>query len=223
MASEFDHLFICTFTGADEAADLAAFGLSEGMPNTHPGQGTACRRFFFCNAYLELLWVHDPAEAQSAPIQPTHLWERWTGRGRVACPFGFGFRPVAQQVGSLPFATWEYHPPYLPAPVSFHVGTNADILTEPLLFYVPFAQRPDTYPRAKRPLMEHTSGLREITRVEFISPHSESLSRELQAVAKAELVRHSAGPEYLVELGFDGELKGRTADFRPALPLVFHW
>ncbi len=27
----------------------------------------------------------------------------------------------------------------------------------------------------------------------------------------------------LVELGFDGESQGQRADFRPMLPLLFHW
>jgi hypothetical protein len=54
MTVEFDHMFICTQLGAPEADRLVAFGLSEGTPNSHPGQGTACRRFFFRNAMLEL-------------------------------------------------------------------------------------------------------------------------------------------------------------------------
>jgi hypothetical protein len=40
--------------GAPEAEALLRVGLREGAGNTHPGQGTACRRFFFENAYLEL-------------------------------------------------------------------------------------------------------------------------------------------------------------------------
>jgi len=64
MALQCDHLFICTCVDASAAEWLAAFGLKEGEPNVHPGQGTACRRFFFRKAYLELLWVRDPREAQ---------------------------------------------------------------------------------------------------------------------------------------------------------------
>jgi hypothetical protein len=37
------------------------------------------------------------------------------------------------------------------------------------------------------------------------------------------LVQMRAGPEYLVELDFDGESQGRQADCRPLLPLVFRW
>jgi hypothetical protein len=71
MALELDHLFIWTDIGAYEAERLVSFGLVEGTPNMHPGQGTTNRRFFFHNAMLELLWVHDPAEARSELIRPT--------------------------------------------------------------------------------------------------------------------------------------------------------
>ncbi len=66
MPFELDHFFICTDVGAPAAAALMALGFVEGAPNTHPGQGTANRRFFFDNAMLELLWVHDEAEAGSS-------------------------------------------------------------------------------------------------------------------------------------------------------------
>jgi Glyoxalase-like domain len=79
--AELDHIFICVPQGAVEASNtLTAFGLSEGKPNEHPGQGTACRRFSFHNGYIELLWVSSEAEAQSEAIQPTHLWEHWAGQ-----------------------------------------------------------------------------------------------------------------------------------------------
>jgi hypothetical protein len=49
-----DHVFVMCSKGAPEAEALLRVGLREGAGNTHPGQGTACRRFFFENAYLEL-------------------------------------------------------------------------------------------------------------------------------------------------------------------------
>ena len=64
-----DHLFVCTAPGAPEAEELIQFGLHEGPSNQHPGQGTACRRFAFANAMIELFWVSDEAEAQSQSAQ----------------------------------------------------------------------------------------------------------------------------------------------------------
>jgi hypothetical protein len=197
---------------------LAAFGLTEGTPNVHPGQGTACRRFFFANAYLELLWVSNAADAQSETIQPTHLYERWARRASGACPLGLGFRSKTEHDVSVPFSSWEYRPPYLPAPLCLHVATNASVLTEPMLFYLPVGLR-----SAKRPALAHRAGLHEVTRVEVVSPHADRLSSETAAVTGAGLAQLRAGPEYLVELSFDGELQGQRADFRPLLPLVFRW
>jgi hypothetical protein len=85
--------------GAPEAARLLALGLAEGEPSMHPGQGTACRRFFFANAYLELLFVTDEAEARSDPARSTRLYERWSRRGSGASPFGVVLRPGAGAIG----------------------------------------------------------------------------------------------------------------------------
>src|SRR5262245_14202678 len=102
-----DHLFICTSIDAPGAERLVEFGLAEGEPNVHPGQGTECRRFFFRNAYLELLWVKDPNEAQSDLVRPTCLWERWSRRESGSNPFGLCFRPAADLAGRPPFPTWD--------------------------------------------------------------------------------------------------------------------
>src|SRR3954465_7960291 len=116
MASEFDHVFICVSVGGKEADALATCGLTEGTGNTHPGQGTACRRFFFANAYLELLWVVDSTEAGSEPARRTRLLDRWALRRAGACPFGVILRPSVDALETRPpFPTWSYTPPYLPA------------------------------------------------------------------------------------------------------------
>jgi hypothetical protein len=83
-----DHVLIFASIGAPEAERLIAFGLTEGSPNRHPGQGTANRRFFFDNATLELLWVENPEEAQSENGNPdrgreeSSPWAYGQGKGR---------------------------------------------------------------------------------------------------------------------------------------------
>jgi hypothetical protein len=224
MPVELDHVFVCSSADGVEAASLTTFGLTEGTGNVHPGQGTACRRFFFRNAYLELLWVHDSAEAQSGKSRPIGLWERWSRRGNDACPFGLVFRPGPNHGGTPPFATWEYHPAYLPESQSIQVGMNSEVLTEPMLFHLPFAlRRPDDASNRKRQPLEHAAGLGEICSVELVTPNAHSLSPELQALRDSGLLRVSEGAEYVLELGFDGQAKGQRADFRPTLPLVFKW
>lgn len=223
MSIELDHLFILVPQGALEAARLAEIGLKEGDPNTHPGQGTACRRFFFRNAYLELLWISEADEARSEPVQRMRLWERWTRKPGGACPFGFVFRPGARPDCQPPFYAWEYRPRYLPEPLAVAVGTNSEVIAEPLLFLLSFATRPDLHPASSPHPREHPAGLGDITRVELVSPHSNDPSREWRALVDTGLVRLRFGTEHLVEIGFDQERQGRRTDLRPALPLVLSW
>lgn len=235
MAFELDHLFICTDVNAGAAERLISNGLREGSANQHPGQGTANRRFFFHNAMLELLWVDDPQAARSAPVRRSRLWERWSNRQRV-CPFGICLRLAANSgvtnfEETAAFSSWDYQPPYLPETVSIAVGTNSDLLTEPMLFQIPFGCRPDQSPPEKAQPLEHPLGLREITRVELVSPVAYALpdaqptqpSLELQAVLDSNHIKLRAGDAYSVELGFDGEGQGQQLDFRPELPLVVSW
>ena len=223
MDFELDHLFVLTSAGAPEAKELIAFGLKEGGANTHPGQGTACRRFFFHNAYLELLWVADAAEVQSEVIRHTCLWERWSGRASGSCPFGIVFRPRNDPAAKPPFTTWEYHPPYLPTHLSIGVGTNAQACAEPLLFCMPGALRPQWQPVDKRQPLDHPAGLREVSRAEFFCPRTAPTTPALSAAINAGMVRMHEASDFFVEIGFDGETAKQQADFPPALPLVLRW
>ena len=114
MALRFDHCFVFAPQGAAAGDLLVAAGLVEGPPNVHPGQGTANRRFFLANGMLELLWVHDEAEARSARTAPARLWERSRWREQGSSPFGLCWRHLVEPHGSEPFATFPYHPVYLP-------------------------------------------------------------------------------------------------------------
>ncbi|XZN92156.1 MAG: hypothetical protein ACM65M_04695 [Microcoleus sp.] len=223
MAFEFDHLFIFTDIGASEADRLISWGLTEGASRIHRGQGTANRSFFFHNAMLELLWVHAPEEAKSAQIHRTRLWERWTNRQNYACPFGICLRPTSVSGDRIAFPSWDYHPPYLPETISIAVATNSDMLTEPMLFQIPFGKRPDRFPAEKAQPLEHPIGWREITRVELVSPVANSRSPELQAVLDTKQIKLSMGTDYCIELGFDGEVQGQQIDLRPGLPLLLSW
>src|SRR5437867_2761000 len=134
MASELDHLFICASIGAPEADRLVAFGLTEGTPNVHPGQGTANRRFFFHNAMLELIWVEDEAEARREPAARLRIPERGRYRETGASPVGLCLRRAPEAAGALPFETWAYRPAYVPAGVAIDVAATSVRPEEPLLF-----------------------------------------------------------------------------------------
>lgn len=228
MMVELDHMFVCTEVGAPEADRLVAFGLREGAPNTHPGQGTACRRFFFNNAMLELVWVRDERESRSPLITPTRLWERWRYHFTGYSPFGLCLRPrnaqraMSGRPAELPFATWEYRPPYLPP------GTHIDVASsthagEPLVFATPFGRRPDSLPERRRQPLEHPRGLDEVTGLCLTLPTDEPISGVVRALYQAGVVSFETGDDHLAEIEFDHASQGQSVDFRPLVPLRFRW
>jgi hypothetical protein len=223
MSIEFDHLFIFTDIGAPAIERLVAFGLTEGQPNVHPGQGTACRRIFFHNSMLELLWVKDTQEVQSEAIAPTLLWERSQHQQTGYSPFGLCFRPEGKAPLTLPFATWAYRPPYLPPDIHIEVAANEAYPAEPMIFAIPFGGRPDSYPSEKQQPLNHPIGFKEITGLTITLAPPASTSAAVKAIETAGPISFVNGPAPLAELFFDDARTGHTADFRPLLPLVFHW
>jgi hypothetical protein len=211
---ELDHLFVCTAPGAPEAEKLLQFGLHEGPPNQHPGQGTANRRFAFANAMIELLWVNHRNEAQSPTTRRTLLWERWSGREGNACPFGICVRPVDSQDTGSPFPGWEYRPSYLPDPLFMHVG-EAEI-EEPMWVYLSFQRRAQYQQR----FAEHPAGIREITGLTLTTrvPLRSGVS---QKIVESGILAARTGAAPVLEIEFDGKPKGKRVDFRPHLPFVF--
>jgi hypothetical protein len=140
VSVELDHVFILCAVDAPEASALSRLGVREGPANTHPGQGTACRRFVCRNAYIELLWVRDEREARSGSVLRTRLWERWSLRGQRACSFGIVLRPAGNAGAErAPFPAWRYAPSYLPAGLAIDVAVDTP-LHEPEFFYLGFQQ-----------------------------------------------------------------------------------
>jgi hypothetical protein len=84
---EVDHAFIGCTSGAPQGDALLRLGFVEGSGNTHPGQGTANRRFYFDNFMLELVWVTDPGEACNERTRRTRLWERCEGQDGQVSPW----------------------------------------------------------------------------------------------------------------------------------------
>jgi hypothetical protein len=221
MELELDHVFVASREGAPELEPLLRLGFNEGAPNVHVGQGTACRRLFFENAYLEFLWLQEAREAAAPTIASTHLAQR-CAPGSGWNPFGLCFRPVAGAPLHLPFNTWDYRPPYLPPELSIPMAESAGCSQEPLLFALPFAQRPDRYPPDKRQPLEHASGARRLTRLVLHQP-GEEWSDSLRAVAALGLVSLQRSRAFLLEVEFDSLRQGRAVDLRPAAPLLLRW
>jgi Glyoxalase-like domain len=210
-----DHAFIACKAGAPEGDALLRLGFAEGSGNTHPGQGTANRRFFFEDFMLELVWVADTAEVQSERTRRTRLWERCRGDNEVS-PFGIVFRSSVVPPSSPPFATWSYSPVYLPPGLAIQIaeGTN---LYEPELFYLPFLRRATTH---RTEPVEHALPIRRIRALSVGLRNREELSAASRSAEEHGLVRYFVSAQPVLEILFEGPA-GMRIDLRPDLPLVF--
>jgi hypothetical protein len=212
---ELDHVIFFCAPGAPEADALLARGLHEGPGNSHPGQGTVNRRYFFRNAYLELLWIENFHEATQPEVLPTRLWERWSNRANGVCPFGLVFRP-GPRAGGVPFAAHSYVPKYFPP--GFEIQVALDIpANEPLLFYLPFAKSSLVEDVAPMP------GGTQIGTISSITLHLSDtavLSPALQSLVSRRALTVEPGQESWVDLEHvDGSKE--IVDLRPKLPLRF--
>ncbi len=220
MAAALDHIFICTAASAPAAEKLRRVGFTEGSPNRHPGQGTACRRFFFHNAMIELIWVENAAEAQSEQTRGTRLWERWLGAGRGASPFGIILRPDSLSQTGCPFPSWVYQPKTMSGfSIRIAAGTGIE---EPMWCYMEGGRPYADAPADRRQPMDHPGGFRRITGVRLVCPALPEASLT-KAMARAKVIDLETGAEPLLELQFDGGEQGGRSDFRPDLPLVIRF
>jgi hypothetical protein len=210
---QLDHFFILTEKFAPEAELLTDLGLVEGTSNSHPGQGTANRRFFFANTALELLYVRDAKEANEGPGQGLRLPERASSSD--ASPFGFIMRCDGDS-DSTSFAGWRYQPMYFDPGISFLVAENSERLEEPLCICLP-----DDPPsglsqaRSEMPFME-------VTELQLHVPVDEP-SAALKAIAQVEGIRVQTHSPHLLIIAFGHETEGQRRDLRPRLPLVICW
>lgn len=219
---EVDHIYICTEKKAPAGEKLIDFGLIEGFCNTHPGQGTANRRFYFHNMMLELLWVESLNEVQSERTKPMRLYERCEERKRDISPFGIGFRPTYELDERAPFKSWDYHPIYLPNFLKIQVAEDTE-LSEPMYFYLSFVKRQDEYEEGKKEPMNHKIPLREVTNIKVYVNQKNDLSEAARIINDLDHISIKLSEENLLELEFDNGVHGKLQDFRPELPLMFRW
>jgi len=208
-----DHVFVCTAPHAPAAELMISAGLVEGTPNRHPGQGTACRRFFFSNAMLELLWLENEADARSDQTRATRLWERLSA-GPSASPFGVILRPAPGFEPACPWPSWSYHPQAMPG-LELEVAADTD-LHEPMWCYLNSRTGPCPVSGAN----VHPAGFHQITGV-LIGCPGVKVDSVTSLMALNGVIALQTLAEHVLELQFDGGRRGTILDFRPALPLIF--
>lgn len=210
-----DHAFIGCAAGASEGDALLHLGLVEGSGNTHAGQGTANRRFFFDNFMLELLWVADPTEARNENTGRVRLADRCERQNVEVSPFGIIFRPTGAEA-TAPFPTWAYMPAYLPSGIAMEIADGTS-LYEPELIYLPFMNR--AHVRGNEPTL-HAVPIRQIRALSIGVSRLDELSSTSRAAESHGLVSYFDSPQPVMEISFEGSA-GLSFDLRPDLPLVF--
>ena len=215
MTFVLDHVFVAASRDAPEMEPVRGAGFIEGPAHDHPGQGTASRGIFFENAYLELIWLADPTAAGAPPVARTGLAYR-TDPGHASSPFGFGLRSERDPVPAPPFDVWQYGPPYLPQGSAFQMAANSEVLSEPLIFVLPWSRTPSWE------VPNHPNGARRITRVLF-GPCSEHQSAALATFLDLGLVSCTDTAAPLLQIELDFGRQGLECDLRPGLPLTVRW
>lgn len=214
MNMTLDHIFILVEPEARVADRLLEHGFREGPRNTHPGKGTANRRFYFANGMLEFIWVQDANEARNGPGRNLLFSER--AEVPTASPFGIILVPRKDNASpNMPFPGWHYQPAYFPPPRGFHVGANSHDIDEPLCFYFPFQDPGVPKPQPHR----NPQAISEV----IISTPSTDTEGVLALASQADRLSMRTGQEHLLEITLDHHGSGRTEDYRPAIPLILHW
>jgi hypothetical protein len=226
---QLDHVFVMSPEGAPAADRLVEAGFEEGPPNRHPGQGTACRRFWFANAYVELLWVEDFEAAGSPDVAALGLPLRG-GAARVASRIGIGLRRAwgSPHSAEPPIETQPVHAPYLPHRAPLRVAAGAPDPASPLVFFLPELARTGVmeapgYDGSGHGGPAHPNGAREVTGVELALPGGGGDGPAVRWLAGLPGVRVERGPRERLGIVLDGPEKGRRLDFHPNLPLSVAW
>jgi hypothetical protein len=132
-----DHIFIFTNDNGKVANDLVDFGLTEGSNRIHVGQGTANRKFYFDNFFLEILWVHNENEIISDKTKPMGLWQRAEYKTNHFSPFGLCIVNSDDTERIFEHA-FKYQPDYFPQGMEIDIIKNENHSDLPWTFRLPF-------------------------------------------------------------------------------------
>ncbi len=197
-----DHVFLMVAPEVPELDRLRGLGLAESFRRAHPGQGTANACFCFDNAYLELLWLTAPAEASSCDLARSGLPARAHWRRSGASPFGVALRHT-DPAARLPFESWDYRAPFLPAGMTIAVAVASDDSSQPLLFRSPGVARPDGWTDGRAGDRQRAAGFTEIAGLRLAFPDDVTPGPAIDALASTGLIgldRGASEPALLLDL-----------------------
>jgi hypothetical protein len=207
---DIDHIFI--FVDSKEATDeLVDFGLNEGSGNVHKGIGTANRRFFFKNFYLEILWVRNKQEAKS--LKKLGIWERYDFKNTDYSRFGFCFTNTkATDYIFKNSISWQ--------PEFLQNNEKVDILTNhkmPWIFRFPAKRKKTLLDEPKK----HKIKLTKLTKA-IIKLNANDYEEELQELQSNTILQYEHKDKNSLTLEFNNRKENRSKVFT-SLDLVIKY
>lgn len=202
---EVDHIFIFSTNNGNEAEDLLRFGLTEGSSRVHKGQGTANRKFYFDNFFLELLWVNDEREIRQDPIKATQLWERANYQQYGFSRFGLCLVNT-KATDELFNEAQIYQPEYFPQGMSIDILPNTAQPQLPWTFRLPYRGMR----KAVSEPTKHENCMSKLTKVEFGLNEINSNSRYMALLENQESISFVSKPHADLILEFDHGKQQKT-------------
>lgn len=193
-------MFIFSDKGT-ETDELIDFGLTEGSGGTHKGIGTANRRIFFDNFYLEILWVENEMEAKS--VEKIEIWERSDFKNNQYSRFGLCLKNT-DETDNVFTNSIKWKPDFLPENKFVDILTNERM---PWIFRFPTNRNSKLdEPR------NHKNGIRKLTKAIFSISEIDfkSIISEINENSTIEFVQ---SVDDLLILEFDNGIQGKTKRF----------
>lgn len=159
---QIDHIFIFSNNDADEADELVKAGFTEGSRRLHPGQGTANRKFYFENFFLEILYVTNEHELANGPAAQIGLAELSNFQSNHRSRFGLCL-VNSPATDNLFKNALDYQPSYFPEGKAIKVINNQEKPYLPWTFRLPFKSQN----KATEEPMSHENGIHKLTKAIF--------------------------------------------------------
>jgi hypothetical protein len=212
---EIDHIFIFSKNKGKEANEFIEFGFTEGSSRIHIGQGTANRKFYFENFFIEILWVENESEIISELILPTKLWERSNFQNNKYSPFGLCLVNT-EETEILFEKSIKYQPEYFPKGLEIEILNDEKNPKLPWTFRLPFKGEKK---KTDEPI-SHKNEINMLTKTEFKIPFTEN---EFTMFFKNEPnIKFDNCNEINLILTFDKNRNGKEMKFK-SLPLTIRY
>ncbi len=213
-----DHIFIFSNKGR-EADELVKFGLIEGSGRVHSGLGTANRRFFFEDFYLEILWVENESEAKSECTSPLKIWERSNFNSNDYSRYGLCFENRINS-DQLFVNALKFRPEYYPQGKYLEVFTHENDPHLPWVFRLPIIAGEKK--NLNEPTYHNSHGIKKLTNVIFELKATELKDEIVANIQNNSAVEFRTARENLLILKFDNGQQEKYKKFEK-LNLEIHY